>query len=105
MDNYSMLLPIVGMIAIFYFLMIRPQNQQRKKHEEMVARIKRGDKVILQGGIYGRVKHVGEAVLNVEIAPDVVVEQVKSMVLSVEAKPEPQAKKDTPKQDEADAGD
>ena len=89
----QVLFMLVAFGGIMYFLMIRPQQQQRKKHEEMVNAIKRGDKVIMQGGLYGKVTHVGEETLNVEIAPEVVVEQVKSMIMTVDAKPEPQAKK------------
>jgi len=91
---------ILFMVAAFggivYFLIWRPQQQQRKKHEEMVGGLKRGDKVIMQGGLYGKVTHVGEETLNVEIASGVVVEQVKSMIMSVDAKPEPQSAKKEP---------
>ena len=91
----QILFMLVAFGAIMYFLMIRPQQQQRKKHEEMVSHIKRGDRVILQSGLHGKVTHVGDTKLNVEIAPDVIVEQVKSMILSVESKPVPQAAKKT----------
>ena len=97
----QILFMLVAFGAIVYFLMIRPQQQQRKKHEEMIGNIKRGDKVILQGGLYGKVTHVGEEVLSIEIAKDVVVEQVKSMIISVDAKPEPQAKKAAAAKDKA----
>ena len=89
----QVLFMVVAFGGIMYFLMIRPQQQQRRKHEEMVSAIKRGDKVIMQGGLYGKVTHVGDDILNIEIAPDVVVEQMRSMIMTVEAKPEPQSKK------------
>jgi preprotein translocase subunit YajC len=51
----------VGLIfAIFYFLLIRPQSQQRKKHEEALRALKRGDRVVTTGGIIGEVVHIKE---------------------------------------------
>ena len=89
----QILFMLVAFGGIVYFLMIRPQQQQRKKHEQMVAALKRGDGVILQGGIYGKVAKINDENLEVEIAQDVVVRQVKSMVLSVVEKPQPLPKK------------
>lgn len=99
----QVLFMVVAFGGIMYFLMIRPQQQQRRKHEEMVSAIKRGDKVIMQGGLYGKVTHVGDDILNIEIAPDVVVEQMRSMIMTVEAKPEPQSKKADAKKTDAKA--
>ena len=86
----QILFMLVAFGAIVYFLMIRPQQQQRKKHEEMIEGLKRGDHLILQGGLYGKISRIHEDILEIEIAPDVIVQQVKSMVLSVDVKPLPQ---------------
>lgn len=51
----SSLLPLVALFAIFYFLVIRPQQNQAKKHKEMVSSLKKGDKVITNGGLIGEV--------------------------------------------------
>ena len=60
----STLLPfvfqVVAIFAIFYFVMIRPQQKQRKQHEDRLKSLKRGDEVVTAGGIVGRVVHIGE---------------------------------------------
>ena len=60
----STLLPfvfqVVAIFAIFYFVMIRPQQRQRKQHEERLRNLKRGDEVVTAGGIIGRVVHIAE---------------------------------------------
>lgn len=60
----STLLPfvfqVVAIFAIFYFVMIRPQQKQRKTHEDRLKNLKRGDEVVTAGGIVGRVVHIGE---------------------------------------------
>ena len=57
----AFLFQIVAIFAIFYFLLIRPQQVQKKKHEEALRAIKRGDQVVTFGGIIGEVVHVKEA--------------------------------------------
>ncbi len=61
-----LVLQIVAIGAVFYFLIIRPQGQARKRAEEMVAAIKKGDEVVTAGGIVGRVKDVKDARLTIE---------------------------------------
>lgn len=56
----SSLFILVAFIAIFYFLLIRPQRKQQKAHEEMVASLKRGDRVVTLGGIVGQIVHLDE---------------------------------------------
>ena len=53
-------LQIAAFIAIFYFILIRPQRQQQKRHEELLKQIKRGDEIVTSGGIVGEVVHVKE---------------------------------------------
>ncbi len=95
---------IAGMIAIVYFLMIRPQNQQRKRHEDMVASLAKGDKIILHSGIHGTIKGVDDATIDVEIASGVVIVQQKALVMSIDQKaPEKRAatKRAAPKKEAA----
>ena len=73
-------LPIVGMVVIFYFLIIRPQMRQQKAHREKVAGIKKGDQVITAGGLLGRVVRVDDEYAEVEIAPNVRVKAVKTTI-------------------------
>lgn len=72
MGSFGLLaLYVVGFIAIFYFLAIRPQQRQRKAHDALVSSIKRGDRVISVGGLHGKVKRTEEAVVVIEIAKGV----------------------------------
>ena len=71
-------LPIVGMVAIFWFLIIRPQMRQQKAHREKVAAVKKGDQVITAGGLLGKVTKVDDQYAEIEIAQGVKVKAVKS---------------------------
>ncbi|MCP5397319.1 MAG: preprotein translocase subunit YajC [Sphingomonadaceae bacterium] len=73
-------LPIVGMIAIFWFLIIRPQMRQQKQHREKVAGMKKGDQVVTAGGLVGKVVKVDEHYAEIEIAQGVKVKAVKSTI-------------------------
>jgi preprotein translocase subunit YajC len=73
-------LPIVGMIAIFWFLIIRPQMKQQKAHRDKIAGIKKGDQVITSGGIVGKVTRVDDNYADVEIAQGVEVKVVKHTI-------------------------
>lgn len=67
MQTISGLLPIVVLFAVFYFLLIRPQQKQQKKRKEMLASLKKGDKVITIGGIYGTIKELRDTDLTLRI--------------------------------------
>jgi preprotein translocase subunit YajC len=73
-------LPIVGMVAIFWFLIIRPQMRQQKAHREKVASVKKGDQVVTAGGLLGKVTKVDEQYAEVEIAQGVRVKVVKATI-------------------------
>jgi len=64
-------LPIVFMLIIFYFLMIRPQQKRMKEHKEMVEALKKGDELVTNGGLGGTITKVGDAYLTVKIADGV----------------------------------
>lgn len=72
------LLPIVGMVVIFWFLIIRPQMRQQKAHREKIASVKKGDQVITAGGLLGKVIKVDDDYAEIEIAPNVRVKAVKA---------------------------
>ncbi len=75
---------MMGLIfVIFYFLLIRPQQAQQKKHKAMIEGIKKGDRVLTNGGIYGKVTGVHDDMFVVQIAKDVNVEIQKGAVASV----------------------
>lgn len=73
-------LPIVGMILIFWFLIIRPQMKRTKEHQEKVAGLKKGDQVITQGGLLGKIVKVDDTYAEVEIAQGVRVKAVKQTI-------------------------
>jgi preprotein translocase subunit YajC len=84
------ILPFVLIFAIMYFLLIRPQQKKAKEHRAMVSELKKGDQVVTQGGLIGKVVKVKEAnELEVEIATGVKVRVVQSTVTQVLNKTEP----------------
>jgi preprotein translocase subunit YajC len=84
-------LPIIGMVAIFWFLIIRPQMRKQKEHQAKVAGIKKGDQVVTAGGLIGKVTKVDDqkAEVEVELAPNVKVRVVRSTISQVVSKTEP----------------
>ncbi|MCB2115530.1 MAG: preprotein translocase subunit YajC [Rhodobacteraceae bacterium] len=85
-------MPLILIFAIMYFLMIRPQQKKMKEHRAMVDALRRGDQVVTQGGIIGKVSKVKEdGELEVEIADGVKVRVVKATIVQVVSKTEPAA--------------
>ena len=81
--------PILGLVVLFYVLLIRPQQKRMKQHQAMVTALKRGDTVVLPSGVIGKVTKVDDAEVTVEIAPTVNVKVVKAMITEVRARGEP----------------
>lgn len=81
--NYSGIIMIVAMVAIFYFFMIRPQNKKQKQIKEARAKLDKGSKVVTAGGIYGRISKVNETTFMIEIAPGVEIKIEKNSVYPV----------------------
>ena len=81
----SQFLPIVLIFVVFYFLLIRPQQQRQKSLKTMVAALKRGDRVVTAGGIVGVVQRVKEGAdeIEVEIAPNTRVQVVRDTITTV----------------------
>ncbi|RJL06345.1 preprotein translocase subunit YajC [Paracoccus aestuarii] len=88
---FAQFIPLILIFAIMYFLMIRPQQKRLKAHREMVAAVKKGDHVVTQGGILGRVTSVRDEELEVEISQGVRVRLVRSTLAQVVNKTEPVA--------------
>lgn len=90
-DMFASFIPIILIFVIFYFFLIRPQQKKTKEHKNMVEALRRGDQVLTQGGIYGKVTKVkeGEEDLEVEIAKDVRIRVLRSAVGQVISKTEP----------------
>jgi preprotein translocase subunit YajC len=84
------LLPFVLIFVIMYFLILRPQQKRAKAHAEMVKNVRRGDTVITNGGLIGRVtKVVDDDHVEIEIAEGVRIRHMRSMLSDVRAKGEP----------------
>lgn len=81
--------PLVLVFVVFYFLLIRPQQQARKRHLEMVANLKKNDVVVTSGGLIGKVKSVADDEVRVELAPNVDVRVVRGTIAEVRSKSEP----------------
>ncbi len=90
MQGLESLIPLILIFAIMYFLLIRPQQKKLKQHQAMVAALRRGDQVITQGGVLGKVTKVkDDGEVEVEIATGVVVRVVRSTIATVVSKTDP----------------
>ncbi|MEL0285903.1 MAG: preprotein translocase subunit YajC, partial [Paracoccaceae bacterium] len=90
MEAFGQLVPLILIFAIMYFLLIRPQQKKAKEHQAMVKALRRGDQVVTQGGLIGKVAKVKEEnELEVEIAEGVKVRVVQSTITQVLNKTEP----------------
>ncbi|XAT56867.1 preprotein translocase subunit YajC [Rhodobacteraceae bacterium IMCC1335] len=90
MDAIAQFVPLILIFAIMYFLLIRPQQKKVKEHQAMVGAVRRGDQIVTQGGLIGKVTKVKEDnELEVEIADGVKVRVVQSTLADVRSKTEP----------------
>ncbi len=90
MQGFESIVPLILIFGIMYFLLIRPQQKKLKDHQAMVAALRRGDQIITQGGIIGKVTKVkDDTEVEVEIATGVNVRVVKSTIATVINKTEP----------------
>ncbi|WP_442958386.1 preprotein translocase subunit YajC [Phenylobacterium sp.] len=82
-------LPLILLVVLFYFLMIRPQQRRMKAHQKMVAELKRGDQVVLSSGMLGKVVRVEDKEVGLEIATGVTVKVIRTMISEVRVRGEP----------------
>ncbi len=76
-------LPLIALLAVFYFLVLRPQQKRAKEHKTMMEALQKGDEVVTIGGILGKVTKVGDDNVAIEIADNVVVQVQKPAVQNV----------------------
>ena len=81
--GFMMFIPIILVFVVFYFLLIRPQQKKQKEHQSLLGELRKGDKVVTNGGIYGTIVDAKEHVVILKISEDVKVELVKSAVATV----------------------
>jgi len=90
MNGLESFIPIILIFVIMYFLLIRPQQKKIKEHKNMVDNLRRGDQVLTQGGILGKITKVKEGEeIEVELAKDVKVSIIRSTIVNVLSKTEP----------------
>ena len=77
----GMFLPLVLIIVVFYFFMIRPQMKRQKETQKFRDALQRGDKVVTSGGIYGRIDEIKDKIIYLEVAPNIKLKVDKSVVL------------------------
>lgn len=82
--------PLLIMVVIFYFLLIRPQQKKQKEHREMLSSLQRGDVVVTQGGLQGKITGLTDTVITLEIAEKVRVKIQRPYVVSVVSRGEPE---------------
>lgn len=76
-------LPLVFLVVLFYFMLIRPQMKRGKEHKEMLGKLAKGDEIVTTGGLAGTVREIGENFVTVEIAEGVSVKMQRSAIGSV----------------------
>lgn len=81
----NMLIPFIAMFAIFYFLLIRPQQKKQRDLRQMLQHLKRGDRVITSGGIYGTIIRIRNDIVHLEIADQVRIRINKGSIADVVA--------------------
>lgn len=81
--GYIQFLPLFALVAVFYFLILRPQHKRAKEQKAMIEALQKGDEVVTVGGMLGRVTKVGDGYTSVEIADGVSIQVQKSSIQSV----------------------
>jgi preprotein translocase subunit YajC len=76
-------LPLIVIFVVFYFLLIRPQMKRAKEHKALVSKLASGDEVVTNGGLLGKITHVGDSFVTVEVAENVRIKLQKHMVANV----------------------
>lgn len=90
MEAFAQFVPLILIFLIMYFLLIRPQQKKVKEHQAMVEALRRGDQVVTQGGVVGKVVKVrDDGELEVEIAEGVKVRVIQNTIATVVSKTEP----------------
>ena len=79
----GMFLPMILVFVIFYFLMIRPQQRQKKEHQKLLSSLKKGDEVITTSGIHGKVYGIVDTIVTLEIADNIRIKLDRQQVASI----------------------
>jgi preprotein translocase subunit YajC len=79
-SGFGALFPLIAMFAIFYFLLIRPQQKKQKEHRQMLGELKKGDRIVTSGGLHGRITGITDTVVTLEISEKVRVKVGRSYI-------------------------
>ena len=83
-EQLAQMLPMFVMIvAIFYFVIYRPQKQQRQKQQDMISQLKKGEKVVTSGGIWGTVTNVGKETVTLQVAENAKIKVVREHIVRI----------------------
>ena len=82
-DATGSIVMLVAMFAIFYFLLIRPQQKRAKQHKELITNLKAGDQIVTAGGIHGKISSVEDTSITLEIATGVKIKMSRSSITEV----------------------
>jgi preprotein translocase subunit YajC len=85
-DPIAQFVPMILILGVFYMLLIRPQQQKARQHEDFVKALKKGESVVTAGGLYGRVVELGDNDVTLEIAPNVRVKHERSKIAAAVGK-------------------
>ena len=77
---WSFVVPMIFMVVIFYFLLIRPQQKKAKEHKALLDNLKKGDRIMSSGGIIGTIVNIDDQIVNVEIADKVRIEMARPYI-------------------------
>lgn len=90
MEAFGQVVPLILILVIMYFFLIRPQQKKVKDHQAMVAALRRGDEVVTQGGLIGKITKVkDDTEVEVEVAPGVKIRVLRPTIAQVRSKTEP----------------
>jgi preprotein translocase subunit YajC len=90
MEAFGQVIPLILILVIMYFFLIRPQQKKVKEHQAMVEALRRGDEVVTQGGLIGKITKVkDETEVEVEVAKDVRIRVLRPTIAQVRSKTEP----------------
>ena len=82
-DFVQLLLPLVVVFAIIYFMIIRPQQKRQREHRMMLDALRRGDEVVTQGGLIGKIVKVHDEHIDIDIADNTRVSVIKTMIVTI----------------------
>ena len=89
--GFASFIPLILIFVVFYFLLIRPQQKQAKQHQAYLNELKKGNKVITKGGIYGEITNLTDTVLTLEIAENVKIKVTRDAIAGPQVSGDPKA--------------